>query len=183
MALPDWRDELPGKVRAMQVIVAAMVLGCLVFAGVACIVSLTRAADKDQELLITYIALGVAVLSLFPRMIVPTIMVSAGRKKILEQLRRKTSGTDSRTAPNRFDAWENETVGQLTALLLGKLIISVALMEGATFFLLVAYLLERSPICLLVAAFMIILLALHFPTISRSTSWLEDQWRLLNEEA
>jgi hypothetical protein len=177
----SWRDELPGRVLAMQIIVAALVMGCVVFAIVAIVVSASMAANDDSKL-ITYLALGVAVFAMIPRAVAPTIMVSAGRKKILEQLKGKSAQGDAGTRTVRFDELEDEAGRHAIPLLQGKLIVSAALIEGPTFLLLVAYMLERSPIALAAAGFMVLLLAMHFPTFDRAAEWIDGQLRSLKEE-
>jgi hypothetical protein len=62
------------------------------------------------------------------------------------------------------------------------MIAGAALFEGAAFFLLVAYLVERSPWSLAAAIVMIIGVALHFPTQQRVADWIERQTSLLQEE-
>ncbi|MCC6127343.1 MAG: hypothetical protein IT426_20470 [Pirellulales bacterium] len=181
MPLPNWRDELPGRVRAMQIIVAALVMGCVVFAVVAIVVSPLIPTDADSKL-VTYLALGVAVLAMIPRAVVPTIIVATGRKKILGNLKQNSTQRDAGTRGIRFDELEEEAGRQAISLLQSKLIVSAALIEGPTFFLLVAYMLECSPIALAAAGIMALLLALHFPSFGRAAEWIEGQLRLLKEE-
>jgi hypothetical protein len=181
MAAANWREVLPARVRGMQIIVVALVLGCLFFAVVSLIMS-NKLEAKNESNLITVIALGVVVLTIVPRVVAPAIMVSAGRKKILGGIREKSAEQESGARASSFDVSENAVGQQLIALLQGKLVISAALIEGPTFFLLVAYMLERSPIALAAAGILMVILALHFPTLDRASNWIEDQLRLLKEE-
>ncbi len=67
-------------------------------------------------------------------------------------------------------------------LLQGKTILAAALIEGVTFFLLIAYMVEHSPISLAVAGIMIVILVLPFPTCDRTLNWIEGQLQLLKDE-
>ena len=64
MSAADWREQLPAKIRVMQVIVGAMSFGCLCFLIIAILVSqnLNKAAD---QLMLTYIALLIAAINLW----------------------------------------------------------------------------------------------------------------------
>ena len=63
-----------------------------------------------------------------------------------------------------------------------RMIVGAALLEGPAFFLLIAYLIERSPWSLAAAIFMILGVAAHFPTEQRVAEWVEQQMSLLEEE-
>jgi hypothetical protein len=177
MATPSWREELPKRVRAMQIIITALTLGCVFFFGIAFFVASSMPQNTGSNL-ITYIALGFAVLAIGPRLVVPLVMVSAGRRKILHVLQEKKGDTQSKG----FENLEDEAGCQLLAIFQGKTIISGALIEGPTFFLLVAYLVEHSPLALAAAGIMVVILALHFPTVDRTANWIEGQLQLLKEE-
>jgi hypothetical protein len=181
MPTPNWRDDLPGRVRVMQIIIAALVAGCVFFAVIAIVVSSFNSALDDSQL-ITFIALGIAVLAMIPRVVVPSIMVPAGRKKILRELREKTTEQGTGTRAKCFDEVENEAGRQMTYLLQRKTIISAALVEGPALFLLVAYMVEHSPISLAAAGILVVILALHFPTFDRTSNWIEGQLQLLKDE-
>jgi hypothetical protein len=180
MSLPSWRDELPKRVRGLRIIVAAMATGCAFFMAIATFVSSSTSVNSDSRL-VTYIALGLVVLTVIPRVIVPPIIVAAGRKKILRQLRENSSKQPA-TGAKSFGEVEDEAGRQTTLLLFGKTIFSAALVEGPTFFLLVAYMLERSPLALGAAAILLLILTLHFPTVGRTENWVEGQLQLLKEE-
>jgi hypothetical protein len=55
-------------------------------------------------------------------------------------------------------------------------------LEGAVFLLLIAHLVERSPVSLILAVVLIVALARHIPTRAGVESWMEDQQRLIREE-
>src|SRR5262249_25088243 len=63
-----------------------------------------------------------------------------------------------------------------------RLIIGLALLEGATFFLLIAYLAEGSFLALVPAWVFIIAMLMQFPTRVGVERWVEEQQQLLQEE-
>jgi hypothetical protein len=63
-----------------------------------------------------------------------------------------------------------------------KTIIGAALLEGSAFACGVAYLLEGHPLALAGAAVCTIGVALHFPTTSGVTSWIDAHERRIAEE-
>jgi hypothetical protein len=56
------------------------------------------------------------------------------------------------------------------------------MLEGATFALLIAYLVEGQTVSLIVAVLLIGAMAWRFPTRARLTAWIEEQERLLANE-
>ena len=62
------------------------------------------------------------------------------------------------------------------------MIVSAACLEGAAFFLLIAYMLERSPWALAAAFALILGVAAHFPTRQRVSDFIQRQMSLIEEE-
>jgi hypothetical protein len=55
------------------------------------------------------------------------------------------------------------------------LIIRCAILEGAAFFCLVSYMLERQPITLAATSVLVLVLLAQFPTLSRESAWIENE--------
>jgi hypothetical protein len=106
--------------------------------------------------LLTYLAVGGAVCAIVASMIVPTILT--------EPLRR-TFRVDPEAADVRPIAQVYQTL----------LIIRCAILEGAAFFCLVSYMLERQPITLAATGVLLLLLLAQFPTTSRVAVWVENE--------
>ena len=68
----------------------------------------------------------------------------------------------------------------LIDLLQTKIIVAGAILEGAVFFLLIAYMAEHSMLCLSAAVVLLLLLVAQMPTSGRATYWVEDQLKLLD---
>ena len=163
MSDPEWEDRLTPVVHTLQIIVGALVTGCLFFLVIVLVVSSGMAAAGGMPL-ISYIAIGFAVMTLLARITIPRAILASGRRKILRQ-EGHAAAADG-----------------LLQLLPTATIVACAVLEGATFFLLVAYLIEQWLPALIVAVALIVLLALHMPTRSRVAHWIEGQLGLLLQE-
>ena len=73
-----------------QIIIAAMILGCISF-GV--IVLVVMAPEAGKSFIITYIAIGMAVIALGSRSIIPSMIVSVTRKRIANNIQKKSDQT------------------------------------------------------------------------------------------
>jgi hypothetical protein len=173
MSRSQWQDELGPVLPQLQIIVGALVAGCVFFLVVALLVSRGMAAGGDPPL-VSYIAIGSAVMAVLARVALPRTIVAAGRRKILGE-----AGHDAARG-DRLD--RSAAAARLLQLLPTATIVACALLEGATFFLLVAYLIEQWLPALVTAVAMIFLLVLHIPTRSRVIHWIDDQLAVLEQE-
>jgi hypothetical protein len=98
------------------------------------------------------------------RFVVPGIVVANIRRGL----------TSTRARPDELD--------QLWNAYQTSLIVACAMVEGATFFLLVSYMVEGQPLNLGAAVAMIVVLACHFPTAASAGRWLEAQLDQLRQE-
>jgi fucose permease len=73
-----------------------------------------------------------------------------------------------------------ELFGRLLAVAQIKMIIALALVEGAAFFNLIAFIITKSLIPPAVVGALLLVMAIHFPTKFKLALWLEDQQRLLS---
>jgi len=179
----QWHNELTPVLRTMQIVVGALVAGCAMFLVVVLVVAPTMAADRRQDMpLITYVATGFAVVSLIVRAVVPGIVVTLGRRRILNGNWPMPASRGGSQPINVEFIERTGDAGRLAVLSLNRTIIAAAMLEGAAFFALVAYMIERLPLALVVAVALIVGVALHFPTRSRLVHWVEDQLALIEQE-
>ena len=179
MSGSQWQDELTPILRQSQIVSGALILGCVTFFGVAIAVP-GEAAPIDPNLpILTYAAIGFAVMALIARWMVPGIVASTTRRKIIAGTWRLPTH-----APARTVAFVERTgdAGRLAMALMTGTIVSGALLEGIAFFALVAYLLERSPLSLILAGAMILGLLTQVPTRGRLVGWIEEQFGLIEQE-
>jgi hypothetical protein len=169
------REYIGKHVRTMQIIVLALAFGAFLFMIVATVVPPeAQPAGEEREPLISYIAIPFTLATLAAWLVVPRIIAGKFRNSI-------AAGTHVEVAPIGPDATEEQRqvhpfIGTYTT----KLIIACALLEGAAFFNIVSYFLERQPWNLLIALVLLLMILAHFPTSSRVTSWVEDELRAVD---
>jgi hypothetical protein len=180
MSDADWRDQLPPTVRVTQIIIAALFLGSFNFLIIAALVVRKPLNAADQSFM-DCIALAFSFVTLGIWAFLPGIVVSRGRKRINQQLSIADEQQTEQPASNPTDR-ENTAGNLLLGLFTTKTIIAGALLEGTIFFLLIAFLSDKSLSCLILAIAIMIRLVTLIPTIGRTTNWVEKQLRLLSEE-
>jgi hypothetical protein len=166
---PD--DVLGPRVRTMQIIVFALLAG-----GVTALVIFATLPRTPGPLpptpLVTYLGLACAVVATVFSFMLPSLVIAGARKRIVQG----TFGSDPRVPIPPDDA------GKLLAVYTTALIIGGALLEGPTYFLLIAYYLEGQIAGLVAAGALMGVLAARFPTQARVRAWLDRQLDLLAQE-
>jgi hypothetical protein len=152
------RSEIATLVRTMQIIVGALILGVANFAAIVVFMSRPGQAPPANDRLLTYLSAGCAVVSVLASFIVPRLMAGPVRKSMA-----------SAEKP------DNASVRPLAQVFQTLLIVRCAILEGAAFFCLVAFMLEHDMIALAAAGLVTLLLAAQFPTASRLEAWIENE--------
>lgn len=171
----DVRDPFAGQVRVLQIIVAAITLGPLVFLGVVFSIPPKPEAAADKTLL-TYLGCGLAAAAVVARLLIPPLVATRFRRQI-------AAGTwpPPDQAAN-LHATPMDDAGKLCALYTIRTIVAIAILEGAAFFLVTAYQIERNLLALGIAGVLIVTIALHLPTRARVATWVEGQLQRLNDD-
>ena len=130
--------------------------------------------------IITYMAVAFAAISLPLSTIVPLVVTNQQRRAIAAG--KSTGGAGSAPGDGDRSAASPTPMTGLPAAYLTQLIIGAAINEGAAFFALVAYLIEKNPIALAVAVVLIAGVATRFPTPGRVERWLEQQEEKLRDD-
>jgi hypothetical protein len=170
----DLHAQLAGQVRVLQIIVASVVLGPVAFLGY--VLFLAPPGEQDAGLFMTYLACGATAAAVAARLIVPPLVVRSQRRQIAAGVWSPPGQNGNALRAPATDA------GKLGAVYTARTMIAVAILEGAAFFLVVAYQLERNPLALAVAIPLIIVIAAHFPSQARVAEWVERQLRRLDED-
>jgi hypothetical protein len=181
MSTDSWQSNLARPLVQLQIIVAAMVGGCLFFLAIALVVRPNpTAAGGDGQPLLTWIGLAAAGGALVLRMIVPGRVVAIGRLAMVKEIDRAILGS----SPNLLEdpVHGGQLAGRLAALFMTRTIVACAIVEGATFFLLVVYFAEGQLLALGAAIFLILVLGGNFPTRSTFLPWIDGQARRIDEE-
>lgn len=139
---------------------AALIAGCLFFLLIVLLIVPGKLGSWDLGLgkPMTCSALVVAFSILVARIIVPGMTTA--------QMLRRLSRREATREPDWKDLFG---VYQTT------LIIKAAMLEGATFLLLVTHMQERSPWTLALAVVFLLILLMHMPTPLRVDDWIERQ--------
>jgi hypothetical protein len=161
------RETITTQVRTLQIIVSALVMGCLIFAPIAVFVSgnIERAEGEDSFPVISAMALAFGGLAIVAQLVVVPMLRKQSRQQVAQQ-----------PEPNDGDA------AQLLISLQTSTIVGAAISEAACFFNLIAYLIEAQPYSLAMAAVLVLAIAMRFPTVNGVQDWLEREMRLVREE-
>jgi hypothetical protein len=154
---PQFRSSTPAPVtmqqavRTSQIICGAMMMGIITFAGIV----VTRPAPPNPALPMAYIAIGFAAIAIIVRFIVPAFVAKNESSKL------------KGASPESLDAG-------LYGVFQTKMIIGLALLEGAGFMNLIAYMTGGQWWSLATVGLLLLLMAMMFPTLTKFESWAED---------
>lgn len=133
----------------MQIVAAALVMGVVIFAGVA--VATGALNEESDEMFLSLFGVGFALLMYVMHLIVPGIVARSAAAQLSE---------------NADDlAW--------CGVLQTKSIIGLAMLEGAAFLNIVACMVEHNWWSLAVAGTLAVLMLIQFPTRTRVEQWIE----------
>lgn len=156
--------SLAQRVRGMQLIVVALVLGVLVFLAVVLVILAAGLMDPVDVSFVSPISVVFGVVMIAQRAVLPTMLLNK-RVGVIAEVR-------------------DESVAD--RLLLGafasRMILACALCESAAFFSLCAFLLNRDWYVLVVPAVCVALMAARFPTTDGVRRWLDEQLELIGHQ-
>jgi hypothetical protein len=159
MLEPQEDPERRKMVLTSQIIVAALFAGCLFFLLIVLLIVPGKLGSWDLGLAqpMTCVALVVAFGILAARIVVPGVITNQMLRQVAQR------------QPKEPDWKDLFGVYQTT------LIIKAAMLEGATFLLMIMYMMEHSPWTLALAVVFLLLLLMHMPTPLRVDDWIERQ--------
>jgi hypothetical protein len=160
------RDRIKGVVLTLQIIVGALALGIVNFMLVIVIAFRPPAPQNPiGQSLLTYMAVGGAVLAVMASIFIPFLLAGPMRK----------SSLDAPAGLRAIGSKDEANIGPLAQMYQTLLIIKCVLIEGAAFFSLVAYIIEGQTTALATAGVLLLVLLAHFPTRSRMEAWIESE--------
>jgi len=183
MSERSWQDDVGRQVRTLRTIVVALVLGPSVFLMIVLMASLGAPRAESGPSALTWVALAVAGLCVVLRLIVPGAVAASARRRILRgQYDPAARATGARR--RQLEAFFQRTgdAGRLMIVYMTTTILAGAILEWATFFLLVVCMIDRQVLSLVVAVALILAIASHLPWRARVFAWMEGQLRRLDEE-
>jgi hypothetical protein len=168
----DQAQFLRAILRVLQVISAAMMSAVVTFLIV--VVLILQEAAPAGPLVHTYPAVGLGIIALVAAFLVPHF-VGGGIKKALVEGKRVVLPPQFRAGP------EVGIVGNLLGLFQSRHIVGYAILEGAAFYGLIAYLLERQQASLIVVGLLLAAMLMRVPTRARLENWLEAELKSIAE--
>lgn len=161
MFTEEERSLLAQVTTTMQVIVAAMVAGLIVFLGIAVVIA-SRMPGPAESRLVTFVSVAFAGSAVVAAMIVPGLFRRGQRQTALAKSLSQSTSASAPVPGGGLAAVKALATGYQTALVLRS-----ALLEGGALFCLAAYLVERQAVSLVAAGVLILFLLGGFPTQSR----------------
>jgi hypothetical protein len=162
----------PQRLRVMQIIAGALILGVVVFLGVVLLV--VHGRNRGQGVMpaqpLPVISLmAVAMLAVCGPLafVIPAVVTKSSLRQIL-------SGT-WRAPPGADPAMTATVGGRLMGVRQTTLIVGMALLEGTAFLGCTAYLSDARPFVLAVVGVAVLLMLCKFPTEAGVRAWLERQ--------
>lgn len=171
MAISDESNGLDTRLKTMQIVWAALLSGVAMFLVIALVVRSGRGEilvpdrARDFSLMLVVSAAFIGVAGVLASFTIPSLLVNGQ----VQSLATRASGKGHEIPPP-------PTLPLLT-IYQSRLILGLALLEGAAFFNLVVFLVEGSPISLAVSVVLLIFMASHVPTRARIMNWIDDQKR------
>lgn len=161
------QQDIRGTVQTTRIIVLAMGLGVLAFGGVTLIQGLP---DLQAPLeMLTLLSVFAGILAAVTSLIAPRVFAAEGCRKIAAGLGQPGGEASAQPAGAQTDA------AKLAAVYQSKTIVAAAVLEGAAFFALVVYMVERHVASLAVAAVLLLGLLAHIPTTASVEGWISDR--------
>lgn len=165
---PRLPRDIETVTRTSQIIAIALIMGVVIFSGIALVIGQGGQAPANAPApanarvpMLAYIAAGFAVVTVPMSIVLPRLITA----RELPQIRR--------AAPE-------EQLPRLWGTFQTRLIVGLALLEGPAFFVIVSYIVDRQLWSMGVAAGLVVLMAMRFPTQYSIEAWVEDQKRLMD---
>jgi hypothetical protein len=162
MFTEEQRQRIAAAARTSQIIVAALVIGVLIFLGV--VLAMPRKADQHEPL-ITYMAAAFTLALIILSSIGPYLVAS-------KALRFRGFVPASEGSVGLTHGLDDQTLVQLLGVFQSSVIVACAPLEGGAFFNLIAYFLEGRVISLIAVGILLILMAMRFPTTATAEDWI-----------
>ena len=153
-------QQQPASILTCQIIAAALMMGVIMFAGIAAVVTLGGEEDVVDEVANNELPIMMIVLSVMG-------MTVLGARQVILRIQ------DQQLA-NYLDAVDPEKVElqDLMGRFQTKTILSLAMLEGIASFSLMLFILEADRTMFLIAMIMLAWMAVNFPTNNKFHAWV-----------
>ncbi len=154
---------LAQRCRTMQILVAALVSGVVTFLGFVVFPFRPEVGDP----LLAYVGFALAVAAIGAWLVVPKLVTS----KMVSAI---ASGNIPPTLARAVGS-DRSAVSLLSSVYQTRLILASALLEGAAFFNVIAYMFEGHWLSIGVVLILLVMLLSGWPTVGRLDSWIRRQ--------
>jgi hypothetical protein len=165
--------DVPGTVRMAQIIVGGLAAGVAMFAAVAVLVG-DGLQPLDTGLWLSLIMAALSITALPLRWFLPAAVTQNNIRKIAQGTWVPTSGAGN-------TGTETTDQEKLAIVFVQKTILGGAVLEGAAFANLVAFLLEGQIYSIALGVFLLVAILAGFPTRGGMEAWLERATRRVRE--
>jgi len=168
----DLCEKLRPGVRTLQIVIGALAFGVVSFAVVAIVIRALDPQPDGAAGVLSLMAYGMAPVALVLSRVMQAVVINGSRKQII-------AGTYAKPTESLAELGER---GALFTVYQSSLLVGGAILEGAAFLCIAAFLIEGSWPALVLAGGLLLALLAMLPRTERVTQWIEAQHRLLNEE-
>ncbi len=156
------QPTLQQRLMIMTVIWFALIMGVVTFGVIVVFIGIEQ-KPGDGLPLITYVGMGMAALMLVLRLIIPDLV--ARKQFALAMQTVKTEGIDD----------EEQMLGTFYQIFMVRLIIGMALLEGAAMLNLIAVMAENQKLAFVPVAILLLVMIASVPTKSKLDGWIRTQ--------
>jgi hypothetical protein len=165
-----------GVTRVLQIVVLAQVLAALIFLVlVVFVIEPPAPVGPPAAVSVTNAFMIWAVAAVALWLVIPAKIVAATRRRIVA--RTSSTGPIART-----DDFASRNDGELCSMYTVRTIVATSILEGTTFMLLIAFMMERQPVALAAGAVFIIATIFHTPTPPRVVRWIQHQTERMDQD-
>lgn len=175
-------NPIAPHVRTLQIIVAALCSGLLMFLAIVLLMGLettepapaANAAEGESGFaLLTLVAAAFTLVAIAMSFIVPRVIVA--------QTLRRFAASEPAKSNSSGEGPSGAEAQALLGLHQTQTIIGAAMLEGAGMFVIIAYMLEGQPAVLLLLVLLLLGILARFPTLPRVVEWLVTKSRTIDE--
>lgn len=153
----------------MTVIWLALIMGVVTFGIIVTFIGLKEEPGNGLPV-ITYLGMGIAALMLVLRMVVPNLIARNQFTQAMQEAKAEGNQDDELL------------LGTFYQIFLVRLIIGMALLEGAAMLNLVAVLIEKQKLAFIPVVILLLVMIASMPTKSKLDAWIRNQMENYNLE-
>ena len=167
------RAYLDQAARTIQIIAFALIMGVVVF-GLVLLLGGIGAQEPEETPIVSIIAAVFALVSVVAAPLVSKMVASGMRRSIF-------AGKEINAGGSKLIPESVGEVGVLAGVYQTQQIIGRAILEGAAFMNLMAYMMEHQTMSLVFAVFLLIAMFFNFPTREKLENWIHKEMTTIEQ--